>query len=59
MQALPIDLELSEDEHKSVFNQIDGLLLPGGSADLSSWDMPYIKTTKLYYELAKEVDPHA
>ncbi|KAL8269494.1 hypothetical protein Esti_006580 [Eimeria stiedai] len=52
--ALPIDLSMSEGEHKNLFSQMNGLLLPGGSADISAWDKPYLKIAKLYYQLAQE-----
>ncbi|KAL8453681.1 hypothetical protein Emag_001726 [Eimeria magna] len=45
---------MDEEEHKTLFNQLNGLLLPGGSADISAWDKPYLKTAKLYYQLAQE-----
>ena len=45
---------MTEEEHKATFYQIDGLLLPGGSADISSWDAPFVRTTKLYYHFAQE-----
>ncbi|XP_022590481.2 gamma-glutamyl hydrolase [Cyclospora cayetanensis] len=52
--ALPIDLEWSEQEHRTIFGQINGLLLPGGSADISRWDAPYIRIARLYYDMALE-----
>ncbi|KAL8426735.1 hypothetical protein Efla_002249 [Eimeria flavescens] len=54
--AMPVDLWVSEEEHRRLFSQMNGLLLPGGSADINEWEKPYVKTVKLYYQLAQEAN---
>ncbi|XP_063304487.1 gamma-glutamyl hydrolase-like [Pelobates fuscus] len=51
-RVAPIRLNLNEDEYVKIFKSINGVLFPGGAADLLTSD--FARTAKIFYKLAIE-----
>ncbi|XP_018599775.1 gamma-glutamyl hydrolase [Scleropages formosus] len=49
-RVVPVKINLTKKEYESLFNSINGLLIPGGGANLIS--SGYAKAAKIFYELA-------
>ncbi|XP_067836270.1 gamma-glutamyl hydrolase [Heptranchias perlo] len=55
-RVVPISINLTEDEYAKLFYSINGVLIPGGGANLIT--SPYAKIAALYYNLALKAKDH-
>uniref|UniRef100_A0A3B4A933 folate gamma-glutamyl hydrolase n=1 Tax=Periophthalmus magnuspinnatus TaxID=409849 RepID=A0A3B4A933_9GOBI len=51
-RVIPVMMNQTEEEYKSLFNSINGLLLPGGGVSIVS--SSYARVSKIFYDLAIE-----
>ncbi|KAM7390147.1 hypothetical protein PAMA_008359 [Pampus argenteus] len=53
-RVVPIMIDQTEEEYKTLFNSINGVLFPGGGANLTS--SGYYRSAKAFYDLAIEAN---
>ncbi|KAM8787192.1 gamma-glutamyl hydrolase isoform 2-T2 [Rhynchonycteris naso] len=51
-RVVPVRSDLTNEEYEKLFQSINGVLFPGGSADLS--ESGYARTAKIFYNLARQ-----